>query len=80
MGLAAVELVIAFEDAFSVTIVNEDAARMLTPRDVIDFIAVRRPDLGREEIAATVRELTLREVAEADYGEDKRYAADMGLD
>ena len=80
MGLDAVELVIAWEEAFDVRFSDEDAAAMRTPRDVIDFIAGRRRDLTREAIAARVREITFEQVGKVDYGEDKAFVADMGID
>lgn len=38
MGLDGVELVMAVEEAFDIQITDGDAAKMLTPRQVIDFV------------------------------------------
>ena len=38
MGLDTVELVMAFEEKFAITISDEDAEKMVTPRDVIDYV------------------------------------------
>jgi|CXWL01.1.fsa_nt_gi acyl carrier protein len=38
MGLDAVELAMAFEEKFTITIPDEEAERMVTPRHVIDYI------------------------------------------
>ena len=38
MGLDAVEIVMAVEDAFDIQIANADAEKMITPRQVIDFV------------------------------------------
>lgn len=38
MGLDGVELVMAFEEAFAVQISDADAEKMITPRDVVDFV------------------------------------------
>ena len=43
MGLDSVEFVISVEDAFGIEIADGDAARMRTPRDVIDHLAGRLP-------------------------------------
>lgn len=41
MGLDSVELVIRFEDAFGLNISDDDACRMRTPRDVIEYVMTR---------------------------------------
>lgn len=38
MGLDSVELVMAFEEKFAITIPDEEAEKMITPRHVIDYI------------------------------------------
>lgn len=43
MGLEGVELVMAYEDAFGLEIADTDAVNLLTPRDVIEFLAARVP-------------------------------------
>lgn len=41
MGLDSVELVMAFEETFQISISDQEAERMRTPRDVIDCIAAK---------------------------------------
>jgi hypothetical protein len=43
MGLDTVELLMGFEEAFGIAIPDEEAARMLTPRMVLDHVARRVP-------------------------------------
>lgn len=38
MGLDTVELVMAFEDEFGVSIKDEDAEKMITPGNVADYV------------------------------------------
>ena len=40
MGLDSVELVMAFEEAFGVAIEDAEAAKMITPRDVILYLSL----------------------------------------
>lgn len=42
MGLDAVELVMAIEETFDLRIPNAEAARMLTVREMIDYVASRK--------------------------------------
>jgi hypothetical protein len=55
MGLDGVELIMAYEEAFGVQFTDEDAVRIRTPRDVIDFIASR--------VAITSEEICLEQRA-----------------
>ncbi|MBW3570665.1 MAG: acyl carrier protein [Gemmatimonadetes bacterium] len=43
MGLDSVELVMAFEEAFDLPIPDEEAARLATPRMVVDYVFARVP-------------------------------------
>jgi len=81
MGLDAVELIMAYEDAFGVQFTDEDAARMRTPGDVIDFVASRREQVwSRDEIARTVKQITLAQLGDVPYGEDQKFVEDLGVD
>jgi acyl carrier protein len=91
MGLDSVELVMAFEEVFGISIPDADAQKMLTPQAVIDFIASRRgvdgsiqskEKLTRTEIAGTVRQLVIEQlgIKESDYAENKEFVRDLGMD
>lgn len=41
MGLDGVEFVMAIEETFQIAISDEDAARMRTPRNVVDYVLTR---------------------------------------
>ncbi len=49
MGLEAVEIVLAAEEAFGIAIPDEAATEMLTPGDLIDFIVSHVPTVPTEE-------------------------------
>ena len=81
MGLDVVELVMSYEQAFGIKIPNDVAATLETPKMVIDYIEGRQDvDLSREQIAKTVRELTIELSGEKVYREDAYFVKDMGLD
>jgi len=54
MGLDSVELVMAFEEAFGVAIEDAEAAKMITPRDVILYIVQNR-GIGTKTLCLTRR-------------------------
>jgi acyl carrier protein len=86
MGLDLVELVMAYEEEFRITIPNAAAERMATPGDVIDHIMIQLRERGeqpdRANIANTVREITLEQlgVRPKHYREDARFIEDFGAD
>jgi len=83
MGLDTVELAMAFEEEFEVDIPDAEAAHMVTPRIVIDYMLQHSPQaLSRDEIAARVREIILHQLglAALSYDEDKRFIEDFGAD
>lgn len=56
MGLDGVELVMAFEESFGITIPDEVAEKMLTPRQVTDYIMNRLGEAGAEEDRACLNQ------------------------
>ncbi|MCX6982040.1 MAG: hypothetical protein NTV08_14970 [Verrucomicrobia bacterium] len=91
MGLDGVELVMAFEEAFGISIPNADAQKMLTPQAVIDFVASHRgknssihstDKFPRADIAGTVKHLVIEHLGlnESDYAADKEFVRDFGVD
>ena len=52
MGLDGVALVMAFEEEFGVAIENEAASKMITPRDVIEYIVESR-GIGTRKLCVT---------------------------
>ncbi len=83
MGLDTVELAMAFEEEFAVDIPDAEAARMVTPRHVTDYVLQHSPQtLNREEIVARVREITLEQLglSPSSYDEDKGFVEDFGAD
>ena len=90
MGLDSVELVMAVEEEFGISISDADAQKMLTPKEVINFVESRRGlvslpqpkgNPSRTEIAKTVKRLVIEQlgIPEAVYGEDKEFVRDLGM-
>lgn len=86
MGLDSVELVMAYEHEFGIKIDNAAAQKMITPRHVIDFIERNLTDKperpARAQIAAVVKQITIKQLSlpESEYGEDKEFIRDFGID
>ena len=85
MGLETVELVMAFEEEFGISIPDSAATTMRTPRDVALFVSEERQRLLRpiseSEIAQQIKEIVIQQlgIAEKDYGEHKRFIEDLGV-
>jgi acyl carrier protein len=82
MGLDTVELVMAFEEKFGVSIPDQDASRLTTPRKVTDYILskVEGGGMAREEVAAIVRQLIEKQTGIYDFSDDDDFVEDMNLD
>jgi acyl carrier protein len=82
MGLESVELVMAFEEEFGISIPDSAAAKMTTPADVIDFVHVAVSLVPREVVAAKVKQIVLEQLGlpESTYSETKRFIEDFGVD
>lgn len=57
MGTEAVELVMAFEEEFGISIPDSAAEKMVTPRHVVDFVVEARHDVGKLDAQAHVLEV-----------------------
>jgi len=78
--------VMDFEKAFSIEIPNEIAEKMVTPRDVLDFVVKEHERLGRpvdrDAIFARIQALTadLAGREPEDIGLDTKFVEDLKLD
>ena len=82
MGLDTVELVMAFEEKFGVSIPDAATAKLVTPRDVVDYLMANGAGGGRsrEEVAQLVRQVIEEQCAVYDFTQDSRFIEDMHLD
>ena len=82
MGLDLVELVMAFEEKFGVSIPDADTSELTTPREVIDYLMRENAAGGRsrEEVARIVRQVIEEQCAVYEFTEDSRFVEDMHLD
>jgi len=85
MGLDLVEMIYRIEEKFEITIPDEAAEKMITPRNVIDYL-MNRPEVGekwsRDYVSMTIWQIIEDEtgVLQKDFNEDSRFIEDMGLD
>ena len=72
----------AFEEKLGVSIPDEDATRLTTPRKVTDYIVSRIGDraMTREQVAAIVRQVVEEQTATYDFSDDDDFVNDMNLD
>ncbi len=83
MGLELVSIVIRIEEEFDISIPDEDAASITTPRQLIEYL-MARPELAlrrsRDAIAESVWQAIEAEigVGRKDFTEDSRFIEDMG--
>jgi len=86
MGLATVELIIAFEKEFDLEIDHSETPYLQSPGRVIDWVERELRRLGRpmprENIAEAVKRITLSQsgVSERFYREDARFIDDFCMD
>ena len=82
MGLDTVALIVAFEDEFGLSIPNEDAERLTTPRRVTEYVwgRITHERVTKEQVAERVRAVIREETAVQDFSDDARFVDDMGLD
>ena|SRR5437588_1669519 len=82
MGLDTVELLMAFEEKFGVSIPDEDATQLTTPRKVTDYIfrKVGSATKTREQIATTVEQIVAEQTGTDDFSDDDDFVNDMNLD
>lgn len=82
MGLDTVELVMAFEEKFGISIPDKDAACLATPRMVTDYVMnqIKGPGMTRDAVAEVVRKVIEDETGVYDFHEDSHFVDDMNLD
>ena len=85
MGLELVSMVLRVEEEFDLSMSDEDAAKITTPRQLIDYL-MARPELAgkrsRDTVAESVWQIVENEIwiDRKDFTEDSRFIEDMGAD
>lgn len=85
MGLDLVEMVMRVEEEFEITIPDEVAETLVTPRAVIDYL-MTLPEINKKRSREEVRQMVLIMVEDESgvsrdrFNEDSRFIEDLGLD
>ena len=82
MGLDVVEVIMAFEEEFGISIPDADCENLTTPRQVTEYVwgRISHERVTKEQVAARVREVVIRQTANEDFNDDSHFMNDMGLD
>ena len=89
MGMDGVELVMAWEEAFGISIPDDEASRLITPRHVIDFITSvlegrtsngRDRAWTRDEVRELVRQTIIEQIGVKEFSDDDEFVRDLGVD
>ena len=86
MGLDTVELVMAIEEEFELSISDGDAEKILTPQDMGNLIETILRESGRpmprESLDQKLKEITLDQIgiSESEYRVDAEYVRDFRMD
>ncbi len=86
MGLDTVELVMAFEEEFGIEVTNEVAEKMVSVRDVRDFVVAEIERHGGavdpEDVLERIRTVTMKisNVDRSTIHLDTKFVDDLGLD
>jgi len=90
MGLDSVEIVLGWEDAFQISISDEEAALLSTPAQAIDLIGSKLHAAGslkasgeawrRDEIRTVVRGIIAEVNGTDEFNDDDDFVYDLGID
>ena len=81
MSCDVVELVFAFEREFGLSVPGPEAWKIATPRRMTDYVwrHIAHERMTREQVAAWVREVIVRQTAIEDFSDDAHFVRDLGL-
>lgn len=90
MGLDAVELVVAVEEKFGITIPDAVAAQMITPAVMISYVQEvvgqkskelnETPRWTHEEVREVVRQVIREQLGIVTFRDTDEFARDLGID
>ncbi len=79
MGLDFVELIMAFEEEFDISIPDADASELASQRKVVDYVMSKIPGLTREQVTERVRHIIEEETSVDDFSEDDHFFYDLHI-
>jgi acyl carrier protein len=87
MGLDAVEIKMAVEEAFGITISEADAAKMITPammiayvQNAVDSCLDRTRKWTHDEVRQRIRKIISEHLCIEDFNDTDEFVRDLGLD
>lgn len=87
MGLDSVELVMAVEEEFGISISDAEASTIVTPKDLIRIVGeqldLKEEDserLTRDELRTRVRIVISKQLGISEFDDDDEFGRDLGVD
>ena len=89
MSLDSVELIMAWEEEFGISISDEEASNLVTPRLAIDLITKKIHEglstkmdrsTDREKVRNVLRSITRAQLGIGEFSDDDNFVRNLGVD